>query len=121
MKRSSYDRRGAEHLLPLLRSIGREITERSDTIEGLEERLLSLGQGGRRARPSEEFLAVQSELSNQRREMRMARHELARLGCILDEDRPLRVLIPGQDGRFESGHAWDGTNDRLLSNEAAAA
>ena len=42
MKRSSYDKHAAEHLLPLLRSIAVEIHERSDVIEALEERLLAL-------------------------------------------------------------------------------
>lgn len=118
MKRSSYDTRGAEHLLPLLRSIASEIIERSDAIEGLDERLLALRGNQTDGKQSADFLAVQSELSNQRRELRLARLELARLGCTLDEDRPLRILIPGQDGRFESGYAWDG--NRLLSVATAA-
>jgi len=95
MKRSSYDKRGAEHLLPLLRSIASEINERSDAIEGLEEKLLALRGTAKEGKPSEEYLNTQSELSNQRREARLSRLELARLGCTLDEDRPLRVLIPG--------------------------
>jgi len=114
MKRSSYDRRGAEHLLPLLRSIASEITERSDAIEKLEERLLVLRSTWKNGKPSDEYMNVQSEISSQRRETRLSRLELARLGCTLDEDRPLRVLIPGADGSFDSGFAWDGTVDSLV-------
>lgn len=121
MKRSSYDRRGAEHLLPLLRSIASEILERSDAIETLEERLLALRSTWKNGKPSNDYLEVQSELSNQRREARLSRLELARLGCTLDEDRPLRVLIPGLDGTFDSGYAWDGTLDSLAPATASAA
>ena len=119
MKRSSYDKRGAEHLLPLLRSIASEILERSDAIESLEERLLALRSTWKDGKPGDEYLNAQSELSNQRREARLSRLELARLGCTLDEDRPLRVLIPGMDGTFDSGYAWDGTLDALVSAAAA--
>jgi len=114
MKRTTYDRRSAEQLLPLIRSIASEISERSDAIEVLEERVLALRAGWKDGKPSDEFLNVQSELSNQRRETRLARLELARLGCSLDEDRPLRVLIPGLDGSFDSGYAWDGTVNSLV-------
>ncbi len=114
MKRSSYDRRGAEHLLPLIRSIASEISERSDAVEVLEERLLALRGSWKDGKPSDDYLNLQSELSNQRRETRLSRLELARLGCTLDEDRPLRVLIPGMDGNFDSGYAWDGTLDSLV-------
>lgn len=120
MKRSSYDKRAAEHLLPLLRSIAVEIHERSDVIEGLEERLLALRGTCKDGRVSNEYLDVQSELSNQRREARLSRLELSRLGCTLDEDRPLRVLIPGLDGSFDSGFAWDGTLDCLVPATAVA-
>ena len=121
MKRSSYDKRGAQHLLPLLRSITNEIVERGDAIEALEERLLVLRTATRKGKPDNEFLNVQSELSIQRREVRLARLELSRLGCSLDEDRPLRVLIPGVDGTFDSGFAWDGTQDALVAAAAATA
>ena len=114
MKRATYDRRSAEQLLPLIRSIASEISQRSDAIEVLEERLLALRGSWKEGKPSDEFLNVQSELSNQRRETRLSRLELARLGCTLDEDRPLRVLIPGADGTFDSGFAWDGTLDSLM-------
>jgi hypothetical protein len=115
MKRTAYDRRGAEHLLPLIRSIASEILERSDAIEALEERLLALRSTCKNGKPSDEYLDAQSELSSQRREARLSRLELARLGCTLDEDRPLRVLIPGVDGSFDSGYAWDGTLNSLVA------
>ncbi|MBK7642208.1 MAG: DUF2203 family protein [Planctomycetes bacterium] len=120
MKLSSYDRSGAEHLLPLLRSIASEILERSDAIEALEEKLLALRSTWKDGKASDEYLNVQSELSNQRREARLSRLELSRLGCTLDEDRPLRVLIPGEDGSFDAGYAWDGTLDAIIPATAAA-
>jgi hypothetical protein len=43
----------------------------------------------------------------------MAIRELEKLGCALDADHPLRVLIPGSDGELENGYAWDPADERL--------
>lgn len=120
MKRRTYDHRSAQQLLPMLRSIAVELTERSNAIESLDERLLEARGRQRRAKPSPEFVDLQSDLANHKRELRLAKLEISRLGCMLDEDRALRILIPGSDGSFESGFAWDGTLDRLQRVETAA-
>jgi hypothetical protein len=112
MNRRSYDPERASALLPLLRSITAEIRERSDAIEALGQAIADLGTARRtRARRSE----LEADLSVQRREMRVARRELERLGCTLDEDHPLRVLIPGEDRAH--GFAWNPKDERLEAFE----
>ena len=112
MNRHSYDPERAERLLPLLRSITAEIRERSEAIDALEHELQELG-GTRRERRGE----VEASLSIERRELRVARRELERLGCALDEDHPLRVLIPGADGAMDHGYAWSPIDGKLESLE----
>ncbi len=110
MKRHSYDPERASALLPLLRSITAEIRERSDAIEAFERELLGLGDS-RRGR--EHRGQVEAVLSVQRRELRVVRRELERLGCSLDQDHPLRVLIPGTDGELNHGFAWSPLDEKL--------
>lgn len=96
--RKEYDRERAAQLVPLLRSITHEILERTAAIERLE---LALVQGA----PSPAGDAgLDAELVGQRRELRLAKQELSRLGCAIDQDHPLRVLIPGASG--QAGFAW---------------
>lgn len=103
--KQEYDREKAARLVPLLRSITRELSERTEAIELLEARLDTRGGVGKRE-PSAESAITRSELAQQRRDLRLARQELARLGCELDEDHPLRVLIPGKRGDLQTGFAW---------------
>jgi hypothetical protein len=114
MKRHSYDPERASALLPLLRSITAEIQERSDAIEAFERELQDLGTGrhGRERRGD-----IEAGLSIQRRELRVARRELERLGCALDPDHALRVLIPGVDGDLDHGFAWSPLDGKLQSLE----
>lgn len=114
MNRHSYDPERAERLLPLLRSITAEIRERSEAIDALERELQELG-GTRRAR--ERRGELEASLSIERRELRVSRRELERLGCALDEDHPLRVLIPGVDGALDHGYAWSPLDEKLESLE----
>lgn len=127
MKRA-YDARNADQLIPLLRSVQREIRERADEIRGLRVRLTNLtrGQGD-----VEATRALQAELANHKREIRLARKELERLGCAIDEERPERVLIPGVGGDLAAGFAWsfgeghvqssgDSASDSWTPNERAA-
>ena len=112
MNRRSYDPERASALLPLLRSITAEIRERSEAAESIARAIVDLGTS-RRAR--ERRGELEADLSVQRRELRVARRELERLGCTLDQDHPLRVLIPGEDrGR---GFTWDPKDERLESFE----
>ena len=101
MSTKKFARRDAERLLPLLRSIGREIRERSRMVDTLEERLATFSADRDQHRP--EIARVESELSLHRRELRRVERELAELGCNLDADHPLRILIPGRGETF----AWE--------------
>lgn len=106
MIHKSFDRHDAERLLPLVRSIGREIEERTHTAAELVERLTKLSSDSQERR--DEVNRLESELSTARRELRRAEKELERLGCALDGDHPLRVLFPGSGETF----AWEGPLDR---------
>ena len=106
MSTKSFARRDAERLLPLVRSIGREIRERSRAIDELEERLADLAD--ERELHRDEIARTDSELSCHRRELRRVERELAEIGCNLDADHPLRILIPGRGEQF----AWEGRFDR---------
>lgn len=99
----TYDSQGADQLIPLLRSVQREMRERADLIRGLRLRIDKLAQD-----PDSQaaLRALQAELANHKREIRLARKELERLGCAIDEERPERVLIPGDDGDLARGFAW---------------
>jgi hypothetical protein len=73
-------------VLPLVRSIGREIAERRQALESLESRRDEL-DGGR------ELWLIDAECSAHRRGIRHAREELRRLGCSLIGTEPLTIRI----------------------------
>jgi septal ring factor EnvC (AmiA/AmiB activator) len=113
--KKSFARRDAERLLPLLRSIGREIRDRSRVIDAQEERLAALSET--RDEHRLEIAQIESELSLNRRELRRIERELAELGCDLDADHPLRILIPGRGETF----AWERQLDRTQFYRKASA
>ena len=114
MNRHSYDPERANALLPLLRSITAEIRERTETIDILESALGSLGK----TRRTRELRGdAEAKLSIERRELHVARRELEHLGCALDEDHPMRVLIPGANGALDHGFAWSPLDEKLESLE----
>ena len=124
----SYDSRNADRLIPLLRSVQREVREREDQVRGLRVRMSNLP---RTAAAKDELRDLQAELAVHKREIRLARKELGRLGCAIDEERPERVLIPGADGDLARGFAWsfgeghvrsatDPSPDSWAPNEQAA-
>ncbi|MBI5362781.1 MAG: DUF2203 family protein, partial [Planctomycetes bacterium] len=106
MQTHNYDREKAERLVPLLRSITREIRERSEVIERLD-RAIGGARGDARAGHAARW---ELRLVEHRRSLRDAERELEELGCTLDEDHPLRILIPGSNGAFERGFAFDGSS-----------
>ncbi len=118
MNRHSYDPERASALLPLLRSITLEIRERSEAIDAIERSLLRVG---RKTDLAEHRRRSEAQLSVHRRELRLAQRELERLGCTLDGDHPMRVLIPGTDGDLKHGYAWSPLDERLESLMAGAA
>ncbi|MCH2106327.1 MAG: DUF2203 family protein, partial [Planctomycetes bacterium] len=85
----SYSYQGADELIPLLRSIQREVRERRDEILRLENTTRVFK---RRAKDHPRLASIQAELMTHRRELRMSERELDRLGCALDGERPFRVL-----------------------------
>lgn len=91
MIRKIYDAGRAEALIPLLRSITDEIQEREEAIDRGTVRL----QVGQSKLTADARQQLEAELSVHKRELRLALVELERLGCALDLDHPLRVLIPG--------------------------
>ncbi|MDP6410919.1 MAG: DUF2203 family protein [Planctomycetota bacterium] len=101
--KNAYNNRSADRLIPLLRVIQREIRERGDAVRILENRLgtFSIDQAD-----SPAFLATRAELSNHRREIRLSKKELERIGCSLDAAQPNRVLIPGSNGEIGAGYSW---------------
>jgi hypothetical protein len=103
----------AERLVPILRSIACEIGERTRAIEQLESTLESAATLPR----GTDIRGIQAALAHQRRELRFAKRELARLGCAVDDDHPLRILVPGADGTFAGGYSWNPGEDVLRSNE----
>src|SRR5262245_60206275 len=106
MTTKHFARKEAERLVPLLRSMGREIRERSQVIDRLEEQLSSLSLQRDQHRPG--IFQIESELALHRRELRRVERELEQLGCNLDADHPLRILIPGQGEQF----AYEGRLDQ---------
>ncbi len=109
MTMHNYDRSQAERLVPLLQAIIREIQERNGHIDQLEQEHASM-RGDDHAGPKGLLLV---RLVEHRRALREAEQELSVLGCALDEDRPLRVLIPGDRGGFEGGFAFDALRNSL--------
>lgn len=102
MTKRVYAEPQAERLLPLLVSIGREVKNRLRAIDELEQRLARYGPTNPPRHP--EGTEDVAQLALHKRELRLALRELEQLGCDLDEDHPLRILIPGLNGpmAFES-------------------
>ena len=94
--KKTYRREEAERTLPLLRSIGREASDRMREMRRIAGRIAVLFP--RRRVHGEEIRRLESELSVQRRELRHARRELERLGCRLDDGAEARILIPADRG-----------------------
>ena len=95
MKNNLYDRRRATALVPLLSSITSEIQERAAELEQLEARIEA--SEGRRASDGD-LANLIAEAANHRRELRLAKEELVRLGCSIVGDSPMTIRIPGQRG-----------------------
>jgi len=105
MNTKNLARKDAERLMPLLRSIGREMRERTKAIDHLELRLDALADA--RHAHGEEIASLESQLSNHRRELRRVENEVGQLGCNLDADHPLRIVIPAEGGAL----AYEGPLD----------
>ncbi len=103
MKTIGYDRQHALRLVPFLRSILREVCERSTAIAQLEHRLERLTGP---EKESSRYYDLKARLATHRHELRVTMDELTRLGCVLDAGQPLRVRIPDNNGKLSPGHSW---------------
>ncbi|MCB9914713.1 MAG: DUF2203 family protein [Planctomycetes bacterium] len=116
--KNAYNHEGAKRLIPLIEAIHRELRERAEALRDLNVRLHQLRNGrerlARRVRAMAE-LNVRADIANQRRELRLAEKELKRLGCLLDEANPFRVLIPGRSGELTDGYAWRAGEEQLMN------
>lgn len=108
MKKQVYAEPEAEQILPLLVSIGREIKNRMRAIDDIEEKLGKFNPSS--TAHDEEKSALVAESAVHKRELRTALKELERLGCKLDADHPLRILIPGLNGPM----AFEGSLDKTM-------
>lgn len=106
VRHASYDAPRARALVPLLRAITGELQERDRASLRLEHRLDTLRRRDGAEHDGREAVSIRAQLATHAFERRRAQRELDQLGCILDEDHALRVLIPGQDGKFIHGYAW---------------
>ena len=59
---------------------------------------------------------VLARLANQRRELRLTSKEFERLGCVVDEHNPNRVIIPGTNGGLEEGYHWQAGQSEVQRN-----
>lgn len=82
-----YDRVSADRLIPLLRSIAREVVERQTSLERLDAAL-------ERASDERRAQLLIGEAATQRRELRHAWSEVLRLGCSILGTQPVTFRIP---------------------------
>jgi hypothetical protein len=105
----SYDYTSAESLIPLLRVLNQEISERQEALRKATTRVCGLRRDhsriSSRTRRDEEAL-LQAEIANHKREIRQTELELARLGCLVDAEDPSTFHIPGTSGDLEDGYVW---------------
>ena len=90
MNRETEVLQKAQNMAPLIRSIAREVLDRSGEVRRLEQELGRLLEAP--GEPIHEIRDVESELFRQRREIEGVQTELARLGCSLDVDHPERIV-----------------------------
>ena len=102
MKRA-YNKDRARQLIPLLGSITQEISERVHEALIIQGRLTKLESNP----VSDEFMNLKAKLAIHRREIRQSARELSRLGCVMDEEDPGQIRIPGTDGEFAHGFQFD--------------
>lgn len=106
--RHPYDPRHARALSPLLDSISNEIEERSLALELLEGRIHELKNSPFYA---EELGRLEAEAAAHRREMRLCRGELERLGCTVLGTAPITIRIPTMVGKKRKSVVWQHVAD----------
>lgn len=109
----SYDRDHASQLVPLLEAIFAEVAERRESIRKLER---ELNRAKRDGEPRATVGDLTARLANHRRELRHTSKEFERLGCVVDEDNPNRVIIPGAKGATAKGFHWQAGETEVREN-----
>lgn len=94
-------------LLPVLRSIARELRQRKAQIVTLEA-LRSAFTKSPKIHGSD-LANTDAELSIQRRELRRVEKELELLGCRVEEGEPLRIALPGEGRTYTFSWELDQT------------
>ena len=112
MRRIRYDRKRAKKLLPLLRSIAREMQERTRALNLLERRMEMLAEDPYPDR--NEVNNLVAEIATHRRELRQVEKELRELGCSVVGTEPLTIRIPGQIGNGRLSFVWQQGEARSL-------
>ena len=104
MKHGPYDPDDARAILPLLGSIGRELTERTTKLDRLEERIERLSE----LSPTDDsgYSQLIAEAAVHRHALRACRSELERLGCSLIATTPLTIRIPTRQGETRKSLVW---------------
>ena len=100
MKNQVYDRERARKLVPLLTSITSELTERMRAAGALARQISALDETN-----DATIRDLRADLASHRREIRLVKRELETLGCIIDDENPTAVYIPGTD--TEHGFRWN--------------
>ena len=110
----AYERNDAQRLIPLLDAIFREVAERRHEVRLLEKQLVRCKRDPS-STSEDELTRLRARLALHRRELRMARKEFKRLGCVVDEHNPNRVLIAGKTGKGTTSwaFAWDAGNENV--------
>lgn len=104
-------KRYAEQILPLLRSIAREIQDRTTAIAHGEESMRSLAATGHRN--DEVYRSLVADVAVQKRELRHVMSELEHLGCSLEPDSQLTFRIQGRSGQPHHAYTWRPGGDSL--------
>jgi hypothetical protein len=108
MERRTYALQDVERIVPLLRSIGREIKARRRAADEMQQHLDALRTGAVVPDGPSPTRSLEAQIAVHRREVRSAEVELERLGCRLDDEHPLRILIPSPNGEWAfDGHLED--------------
>ena len=101
----TYDKDNAAKLVPLLEMIFAEVADRRRDIKSLEREIKALKASDGESSPKLPNLTA--SLANHKRELRLASKEFERLGCVVDEHNPNRVIIPGASGGLAKGFHWE--------------
>ncbi|MFT5732577.1 MAG: hypothetical protein ACJA2W_000207 [Planctomycetota bacterium] len=110
----SYDKDHASKLVPLLEMIFAEVADRRRAIRTLERELKAEKEAAGSTSPN--AAKITAALANHKRELRLASKEFERLGCVVDEHNPNRVIIPGASGALDRGFHWEAGASEIKDN-----